>query len=47
MLPMLIVIVLATVFTAEMLHAEPKQWRQGIGWGWVSGKTMRSAHSTK
>ena len=38
MLLMPLIIVLTTVLTAEMLYAEPKQWRQGVGWGWVWGE---------
>ena len=38
MLLMQLIIVLTTVLTAEMLYAEPKQWRQGVGWGWVWGE---------
>ena len=38
MLLMPLIIVLTAVLTAEMIHAEPKQWRQGVGWGWVWGE---------
>ena len=34
MLLMPLIIVLTAVLTAEMIHAEPKQWRQGVGVLW-------------